>query len=217
MKSIAKPLIAATALLAIAIVPGCGGPNGQPPAAKGGSTASAAGADGNGTSTTGNSLEQTPTTPGTSPPPDTGTTAPATSNNVILGAQFAGGGPKVSFGRILPGQSTTLPFELDNIGEQSITVVSITSGDAAFSPSTECNGQTMDPGGSCTFSVTFSPADSGDYNSYLDVAVAAPGLGSTGTTLAGSAGSPSVASQTLSPPPSQLAPSQPVPAGSSSP
>jgi hypothetical protein len=220
MKKAAKPLIAAAALLTMAMVTACGGPSAQPAAAGGGNTASvtspaatATDTTGNGTAaaksgtsaTTGNNPEETSTTPGTSPPPDSGTTAPAASNEVILGAQFAGGN-SVSFGRIIPGQSATLPFNLSNIGGQAVTIVTITTGDEAFSPSAECNGRTMDPGDSCAFSVTFSPAASGDHSSYLEVVVNPGDLSTTGTSLEGSAGSPSVPGQSLNPSASELAP-----------
>jgi hypothetical protein len=201
--------------------------NGTSTAGNGTSTA------GSGTNTTGNSPEKTSTTPGTSPPPNSGA-EPATNNVVVLGVQFFGA-PAVSFGNVLPGQSATLRIELRNGAVQSVTIVSITTGDTAFSPSTECNGRTMNPGDSCAFSVTFSPTDARNYSSYLKVTAnpADPGVSeipAAETSLEGNAGpptagSPSAPSQTFSPPASQLAPadsssppaSQPAPAGSSSP
>lgn len=222
MKTIAKPLIAAAALMAIVMVPGCGGPKG-PPAAAGGSTASAAGTAGNGTSTAGNDLAQTPTAPGTSPPPETKTTASAISNTVILGPQFVNISTP-SF-KAIPGQSVTQSFELSTIGGQSVTVgsitavplpvggASLTAADAAFTAGMECKGRTIDPGGSCTFSVTFSPTDSRPYSAYLDIAVDPSAYSSTEIKLEGDAGpSPGPGQAIISPPASQLAP-----AGGSSP
>lgn len=215
MKITARTAIAAIALLPIAVVSACGGPSVSSAAANGnnaGSGTSAAengaSAAGNGTSTAGDDSNQTPASPST---PGTTTTAPATYNEVVIGAEFAGA-PDVSFGNILPGQSVTMQFRVGNLASQSVTVVSITTDTATFSPSADCNGRVLEPGGSCTFSVTFSPAVSGTYSSALNVAITPANIVSQGPTLKGSAGPSSVQGQSISPPASQLAP-----AGSSSP
>lgn len=227
MKTIAKPLVAAAALLAIVMIPGCGGPKGPPTA--GGNTASAAGAAGSGTDTAGsgtgtggNNLAQTPTAPGTSPP-DTETTASAVSNTVILGPQFVGI-PAASF-HAKPGQSETQSFELDNMSGQPVTVGSIkavpalvvgaspnAADTAAFTPGTECNDRTLDLGSSCTFTVTFRPTESRHYSAYLDLDVT-PSASGSGFALEGHAEPGPGPGQDTSPPASQLAPAEPAPSG----
>lgn len=225
-----KTMMAALALLTAAAASACGGPKIQPtngdtgasassPAVNGASTTGGGtGTTGSGTNTTGAYSEQTSATQGGSPPGNSNATAASTSNNVILGAQF-NGAPAVSFGRIRPGQSVTLPFQLSSFSQQSITIVTLTTGDAAFSASTECEGRVLGRGTPCAFSVTFRPATTGDFNTYLKVATDPPGFGSTQTSLLGSAGPASITGQSVSAPASQVAPadgSSPSP-GSSAP
>jgi hypothetical protein len=213
-----KIMMAALALLTISAASACGGTETQPTPPNGTSAVSATSPAGHGTSTAGGGTNtsggQTSTTHGGSPSGNSSTTEATTYNGVDLGPAF-GPGPPIPFGRVFPGHSVTLPFQLHNKSQRSITIGTITTitiiapvttGDAAFSAGAECDGHVLEVDDRCVFSVTFKPAARGNYKSALSVAADSGQILSSGILLAGSAGPPSITDHSVSAPASQVAP-----------
>jgi hypothetical protein len=199
MKMTAKPLAAAIVLVAIIAVPACGGPK-APPTAAVGSTRAASG-----TTTSGGNAQQTPEVPATSTTAGPGTAAPATTNVVQLGVAFFAE-PVIKVGNIPVGQSVTVAFGVSNRTNDPIRVESIsTDPGGTFSASRDCDETTVEPGGSCAFSVRFAPPPHpGSYSAQLLVkATQGPG---GNVRLEGSAGPPTSPGDVVGSPPSQLAP-----------
>ncbi|MBN8617061.1 MAG: choice-of-anchor D domain-containing protein [Deltaproteobacteria bacterium] len=79
------------------------------------------------------------------------------------------------FGDIVVGQSSTATeFEIENVGTGTSSALSATfggsgAGDYAFA-SNDCAGQRLEPGDTCTISVTFRPGDTGGSSATLTVA-----------------------------------------------
>jgi hypothetical protein len=213
-----KIMISALALLTISAASACGGTKTQPAPTAGTNAVSATSPAGHGTSTAGGgtntSGRQTSTARGGSPSGNSSTAESAGYNEVQLGPIFQR--LPISFGRVLPGHSVMLPFQLHNVTQQPITVSSVTTGDAAFKASTECVGQELKSDDRCAFSVTFEPTARGNYNSYLAVTFD-PGDIELQTGLKGTA---SFLGQSVGPPASQVAPadsSSSAPTGNSPP
>jgi Abnormal spindle-like microcephaly-assoc'd, ASPM-SPD-2-Hydin len=152
---------------------------------------------------TGSSSQRASTT-SKSPHPDTSdATEPSTQNGVVLGASFACPTGCYSFGRVLLGGSTQRQIKIAANSGQSASVVAIsTSNEEFFLTVDNCTGQVLQPGDSCTISITFKPQVNGIRGATLSV-TADPSSLSGGTSLVGFAGPPSIG------PPVSLAPSQP--------
>jgi hypothetical protein len=227
-----KIMMAALALLTISAASACGGTETQPTPTASTNAVSATSPAGHGMSTAGGgtntSSGQTSATHSGSASGNSTTTEATTYNGVDLGPAF-GPGPPVPFGRVFPGGSVTLPFQLHNKSQRSITIGTITTitliapvtvGDAAFSAGAECDHHVLEVDDRCVFSVTFKPPARGNYKSALSIAADSGQILSSGTLLAGSAGPPSITGHSVSPPASQLAPvdsSSSAPTGNSPP
>jgi hypothetical protein len=181
----------AVAAMLMAAVSACSGPTGQPTTGSSGGGTSPAQSESssapNSTSSAG-AFAQAPPSSGSPPPAHPAGAAPDTNNQVVLGAQFAGA-PPFSFGNVLPGESKTMRFEIVNLAQQQVTVVSVTTDLAAFTATGDCDNRVLNIGDICTLSVTFRPTADGTYNAALIITLDPSSVLSNSPALEGSAGS----------------------------
>jgi Abnormal spindle-like microcephaly-assoc'd, ASPM-SPD-2-Hydin len=204
MQLAAKIRLVTGVFLAV-MISACTGPLGQQ-AATGGGTGTAG--SGTGTAESGSNSQHASTNPTPSPSNSSGITEPGTQNAVQLGASFnCTGGYCFFFGSVIPGGSIQRQLGISANGARSATVVAIsTESDEFVLTSDNCTGHVLDPGSSCTISVTFRPTANGLRTASLSVS-ADPSELSSGTTLGGFGGPPGFAGpSTHGTPPTQLAP-----------
>ncbi len=103
-----------------------------------------------------------------------------------------------NFGTVAPGsRSTAHTFTLTNGLQSAVTISSVTSSTADFTPSSSC-GSSLAAGASCNIAVTFAPATSGAKSATLSV-VASDGGSPHTAALSGTGGTTSTGGVTLSP------------------
>jgi hypothetical protein len=203
MQMITKIRLVTGVFLAV-MISACAGPLGQQ-AATGGGTATAG--SGTGTAGSGSNSQHASTNPTPSPSNSPGTTEQETQNAVQLGASFnCTGGYCFYFGSVIPGGSIQRQLGISANSARSATVVAVSTGSEEFVlTSDNCTGRVLNPGSSCTISVTFRPTANGLRTASLSVS-ADPSELSSGTTLGGFGGPPGAGPSTHGTPPTQLAP-----------
>jgi hypothetical protein len=151
-------------------------------------SAGGGGSAGNGGNATGNSAGSTsptaiPSTPASS---DSGTST--AGNQVNLGPLWSGKLP-VQFGNLVRPLSKTLPFDLFNDSQETISILAMNTTDAAFIASQNCVGVALQPHAFCAFSITFKPTRNGAFQADLNINVTGnPDKTIDALSLSGSAG-----------------------------
>ena len=186
MKMAARNVIMSAMLISVCMASACGGPTGQPAsthgtsgtnaaasgtnAAASGTNAAASGTNAAASGTNAAAGTSQPTHKGSgSPSSGSSTTVPATSNNqVILDPDTAIHGFPYDFGRTFPRLPRTLQFGVTSRYKQPVAI-HISSDSQYFVATENCNHE-LQPGDSCSFSVTFSAPRNGSYGAILHIA-----------------------------------------------
>lgn len=109
----------------------------------------------------------------TGTPPDRGSYS-ATTNDVLIGANFAGA-QGVPFGSTSPGSTATRTVRVGSLGETTVSSVSVSSGTSTFRLlDNGCTG-TRFPGPSCQVTVTASPSTEGEHKGTLEISYTTAG------------------------------------------
>ena len=121
-----------------------------------------------------------PTAPGSA---SGSVTVNSTATNSLLAIGLSGTGTQpaltanpssVNFGSILVGNTASVNVTLTNSGTANLSISSASASGAGFSMST-LSPQTLTPGGTAIFSVTFAPTASGNANGNVSITSTAPG------------------------------------------